>query len=84
MIPAMIQGATRNLGAPKNWTAEDGICRGLPIRDDNGGGQNLMTSAWEPTPAELDLLNKGAKIYLTIVGTGHPPVSLWVNEESVI
>jgi hypothetical protein len=36
-----------------------------------------MTSCWEPTPAELEALNNGGKVYLRIVGTGHPPVMVY-------
>lgn len=36
-----------------------------------------MTSCWEPTPAELEALKNGGKVYLRIVGTGHPPVMVY-------
>lgn len=36
-----------------------------------------MTSAWEPTPAELAALNAGGKVYLRVVGTEHPPVMVY-------
>lgn len=39
-----------------------------------------MVTAWEPTPDELERLNKGAPVYLRIVGSGHPPVMLEVGE----
>lgn len=79
MIPARIQGATRVLGAPTGWTPEtSGPCRGLPIRDGSAGDVPVMESAWEPTPAELAALNAGGKVYLRIVGSGHPPVMVYV------
>jgi hypothetical protein len=78
MIPARISGCTRALGAPVGWTPEtSGPCSGLPIRDEAEGGVPCMTSAWEPTPAELAALNAGGKVYLRVRGTGHPPVSLY-------
>lgn len=78
MIPARIQGCTRALGAPKGWTPEtSGPCRGLPIRDEVNGDLPCMTSAWEPTPAELAALNAGGKVYLRIFGDGHPPVMVY-------
>ncbi len=76
MIPKRISGATHYLGAPKNWdTEKDGTCHGLAVRlvEDN-----VWQSAWEPTPAELEVLNSGALVILNIVG-GQPPVSVTVE-----
>ena len=81
MIPARIEGCTRVLGAPKGWTPEtSGQCRGLPIRDDMNGDVPVMLSTWELMPDEIAALQAGAKVVLRIVGTGHPPVALWVGE----
>ena len=78
MIPARINGCTRVLGAPPGWNEQtDRHCAGLPIRDESDGTVSTMTSAWEPTPAELAVLNNGGKVYLRIVGTGHPPVMVY-------
>jgi len=46
----------------------------LAIRDDTINGVNYMTSLWEPTPAELEVLKQGGSVRLTIVGNTHPPV----------
>lgn len=46
------------------------------VRDGNG-----FVSAWFPTPAELEALNKGAPVYLFIYGQSHPPVMLGVKKE---
>jgi hypothetical protein len=79
MLPARIEGCTRTLGAPKGWTPEtSGPCRCLPIRDEMNGDAPCMVSAWEPTPAEMAAIAAGAKVMLRIVGTGHPPVMLYV------
>jgi hypothetical protein len=81
MMICRIPGATRNLGAPADWDGKtDPHCSVLPILDHQVGGRNVMTSAWEPTPEELAALNAGAKILLSIFGTGHPVVSLGVGE----
>lgn len=37
-----------------------------------------MQSVWEPTPGELECLNMGGRVVLTIVGRTHPPISLEV------
>jgi hypothetical protein len=75
------EGATRYLGAPKDWVPEEnGVCSHLAILDaSNDLGDAVMISAWEPTPAELAALNSGAKVYLSIWGVGHPPVALFVQ-----
>jgi hypothetical protein len=82
VIPRRIEGATRVLGAPRNWDAKsDGECGGLAILDiRDEGASPRMVSAWEPTPAELAALLAGAPVYLQIVGAGHPPVWVWVDE----
>jgi hypothetical protein len=76
-----VAGATRNLGAPKNWDpVKDGICGGLPIRDEpHSPGVNQMVSAWLPTPEDIALIAAGAPIYLVVLGTSHPPVALTVG-----
>ncbi len=78
MIPVRIKGATRYLGAPVGWEPEtNGPCAHLAIRDAMAGQVPIMESAWEPTPAELEALNNGGKVYLRIVGVQHPPVMLY-------
>lgn len=85
MIPKRIAGATRYLGAPKDWKPDrDGECSHLAILDlETDNGLNVMISAWEPTPAEIEALANGAPLYLQIVGTAHPPVAVWVQSEKV-
>lgn len=82
MIINRIHGATRNMGAPKGWEeARDGVCVGLPIRDDkreNGG--NVMISSWQPTPEEIEKLIAGAPVLLMVLGINHPPVHIDVGE----
>ena len=81
MQTGRIDGETRNLGAPKDRDKDkNGRCLGLPIRDENIDGLPAMKSAWFPLPDELERLNAGAPVYLTVVGTGHPPVALTVGQ----
>lgn len=70
MIIARILGFTRELGKSQGF-------RGLPIRDEVHDGTPYMTSAWEPTPQELVMLNDGGKVFLRIMGSAHPPIMLW-------
>ncbi len=79
MTPLVIEHATRRLGPPPG--VGDDQCSHLSIRDIRDGltGANFMWSAWEPAPAELALLNAGAKVYLRIGGVAHPMVGLAVG-----
>lgn len=62
----------------------------LPVRAGNvtvtisGDGEvadvPAMTSGWVPTPEELDILNRGGYIELTVLGHQHPPIMLNVSE----
>lgn len=74
-----IQGATRVIGKQQGYL-------GLPVRDElinckvNGESTPVMTTAWLPTPDEIERINAGAAIYLQILGTAHPPVIMQVGE----
>jgi hypothetical protein len=69
MMIRRIAGATRNLGAPKDWDPErDGLCSVLPIRDVVGPDGPAMLSAWEPTPEELEAVSMRGLIQLRVVG----------------
>lgn len=79
MIIKRICGATRTLGKSQGYL-------GLPLRDEvincavGGPGTPRMLTAWEPTPEELERLNRGGLVYLSIHGNVHPPVMLTVEE----
>jgi hypothetical protein len=78
MQKALIEGATHNPGAPKDWDPKkDGDCGGLPIRFDGRG----CRSAWKPTPEELAVLIDGGYIELYVAGW-QPPVSLGVLDRN--
>lgn len=70
MLPLRISNATRILAE----TQDEYFA--LAIRDEVHEGIPIMTSVWEPTPAELAMLNAGGAVRLTICGTVHPPVML--------
>lgn len=67
-----IQGATGRIGKEQGYL-------GLPLRDEVGPHGPQVVSSWQPTPAELNALNAGAPIHLTVLGQGHPPVTLGVG-----
>lgn len=75
MIISRIEGTTRILGKSQSYL-------GLPIRDTSTDEGAAMVSAWEPTPKELELLNQGGKVHVTILGSIHPPILLTVQLEN--
>lgn len=76
-----IPGFTREIGKPKNWDeATQGPCASLPVRDVIVDGQPFMLSAWKPTAAELELLNKGLGIYLGVSGFNSPVLFMGIGD----
>lgn len=57
----------------------------LPVRIgiDDATGSPTLTTAWEPTPAELEALQAGANIHVQLLGVsrGHPPIIVFVGPE---
>ncbi|BEV15093.1 hypothetical protein HBDW_18810 [Herbaspirillum sp. DW155] len=84
MLIKRIDGSTRQLGAPADWDGKDMSCGVLPVLDVQTAEGNFMFSAWEPTPPELEALNKGANIILGVRGTAHPVVSLQVAADAEV
>lgn len=72
MIINAIEGCTRRIGKSQGYL-------GLPLRDEVIDGIHHMTSSWQPTPAELQALVDGAPIYVTLLGTAHPPIMVSIG-----
>lgn len=73
MLINAIEGATRRIGKSQGY-------KGLPIRDFvYGDGTPAMMTSWQPTPKEIEALVNGAPIYLTLLGSAHPPVLIEVG-----
>lgn len=71
MLPLRISNATRIIAETQDEY------HALAIRDDVlPCGSPCMTSVWEPTPAELAMLNAGGAVVLRILGRSFPPVML--------
>lgn len=77
---------TRLIGAPANWDPEkDGPCGALSVHDrPDGRGHNEMVSAWVLEEGDLEKLQAGAPIYLSILGNIHPVVSVFVGDAPVV
>lgn len=86
MIVGNVKGATRNLGAPPDWDPKrDGRCDSLPVRDQpHSPGVHSMVSAWFPDEGELTALQRGAPVYLTVIGITHPAVSIAVGSAAAV
>ena len=79
-----VEGATRNLGAPRDWNEQThGPCDVLPVRDVLVNGTQAMLSKWQLTPEEIVLLGSGMPVYLLIWGERHPPVAICVGEPTL-
>lgn len=78
MMIAQIEGANRICGQSQGYL-------GLPVRDETitdkatGVQSNIMHTAWEPTPEELEKLNNGAKIIVSVIGYSPQPIMLTVG-----
>ena len=72
MMINAIEGCTRRIGKAQGYL-------GLPLRDEVVDGVPQMTSSWQPSPAELAALIAGAPIYVTLLGTGHPPILVHIG-----
>lgn len=75
MIPLRIEGATHIMKAPPG---KEGEVRDLHVLVTDG----CCVSRWEPTPRELEALNRGGSIELWVMGV-QPPVMLAVAEPAV-
>lgn len=77
MIPLVIEGATRRLGAPDGLGPKQ--CAALSIRDIPAEIGNQQWSKWEFTPKERAAVAAGADLYLIIYGRSHPVVSVAIG-----
>jgi len=81
MLRRVIRGFTNVFGKPRNWAAQtDNECSDLHVRAVPDGEMAVFQSAWEPTPQELDLLNKGGSVILHCWGA-QIPVALTVEPQ---
>jgi len=79
MLVKLIEGATKNWGAPADWNPANGPCGGLPTRLSETNAGPMWESAWEPTPEEMILLNAGGSIHLFVSANQHPVVAMTVH-----
>ncbi len=68
------EGQTHLLNPPPSM--ERGSCGALPIFAQGG----RLTSVWKPTQEEIEALQNGAHVALTILSDVHPPVMMHVQK----
>ena len=77
MLPRVIKGANNVVGEKQEYT-------NLRVRkelvDVDGQEHTMISSAWEPTPAEMQTILRGGSIILRILADRQPPVKLEVEE----
>lgn len=79
MKPTNTRGATNNFIKPENWDPSLGVCGSLEVRAELQAGQfRSVISTWKPSPLDLDMLNAGGVIEVTLLRTQQPPMSLEV------
>lgn len=72
---------TRKLFAPSGWDQAALQCDALPVTDALVGNNTpAIQSFWRPEPEELQALNEGGVVLLSIIGSTMPPVMLQVTE----
>lgn len=75
MDPVRIVGQTRVVGLDQRY-------RPLPLLDVVQDGIPYMISAWQPSAEELERLNRGEYVQLTIMGNVPPPVKVEVTDKT--
>jgi hypothetical protein len=82
MIPRKIKNYTQVMLAPSNMTQTE--CKGLAVRVEplelEAGIVFTSSSAWEPTPKELEILNAGGSVVVSVVGQ-QPPMFIFAEEQ---
>jgi hypothetical protein len=81
VISVRIKDSNTVFGAPESWDNRNGECANLFVRKQQQDGVDVMLSAWKPTKLELEMLQDGASIVLGVLGSGHPPVLMYVSDE---
>lgn len=72
------------LGAPRGVSIEDCTALAITRVQFGPGGPPGVASFWRPDTAELQLLNAGASVRLSIHGNTHAPVYVGVDGDGVM
>jgi len=83
MLPTIFPEQNFTFGKPADMTDEQ--CSSLSVwkgKDQNGFP--VIISKWMPSKEDIDAINNGEGIYLTITGHGMPPVSIQTENPFVL
>jgi len=78
MLPIDFKEANFTFTKPAGWTDEQ--CSDLRVwRGAYSDGTPGIISKWQPSKEDIEAINRGEGIYLSITGTGMPPISLFTE-----
>lgn len=83
MRSVLMEGWSRLIGKDQGYL-------GLPIRDViiecsvNGEGTPVMVTHWMPSADEIEAINHGFPIEVSLIGRAHPPIMVGVALENGI
>jgi hypothetical protein len=83
MLPIHFDEANTIFRKPEGWTDEQcsdlSTWRGDMRIDEHGNTSPTIVSCWQLSKEDLEEINRTGKIWLSITGTGMPPVSLFTE-----
>ena len=78
MLPATFPEVNFTFTKPEGWT--DDQCGDLAVyKGQYNDGMPCIVSKWQPSKEDIEAINRGEGIYLSICSTGMPPVSLFTE-----
>lgn len=73
------EGQNLILQPPAGWDQGDAPVGKLPVLRITNGNVTTLTSYWRPSKQDLEELNSGGHIAVTILGDRQPPVAVTVD-----
>lgn len=78
MLPIDFENANFTFTKPDNMTEEQ--CSDLRVfRGQWADGTPCIISKWQPSKEDIEAINRGEGIYLSITGSGMPPVAIFTE-----
>jgi len=82
MLPIDFKEANFTFRKPVDMTDEQ--CSSLRVWKGIIDGTPVIISKWQPNKEDIEAVNRGEAVYLTIMGDGMPPVSLQIEHPFII
>lgn len=80
MLPVDFEGANFTFTKPEGMTDEQ--CMSLKVyRGPDGRGNPIILTAWRHNKEDLEALNNGGNLWISISGTGMPPIGVFTMDE---